>query len=572
MRQNSGWLVILDNVDTPEAEQAVLEILSSFAGGHVLITSRRTNWPAEVQERLIEKLSQEETIRYLLDRTGQKRASSPEDAARAGELATLLDGLPLALEQAAAYINHRRISLSRYLEDWQRRRKEVLDWYDASHMRYPAPVAVTWQSTFDQLCLTAKSILRLSAYLAPDPIPVEMFEKGEMILQEADARLCDETGEETESTTVGEALADLAAYSMAFFYEEMFTVHRIVQEVLRTRTPEGFRRDWIESTLTLVNNLTPSEPRDVRTWHVWDVLRPHASEVIEQADRAGVLRPTALLMNNLSELLKTKGLYAEAEPLSRRALDIDQVVFGENHQIVAVRLNNLARLLQDTNRLAEAEPLMRRALNIEQNIFGEDHPNVSRHLINLAGLLQDTNRLTEAEPLMRRALDIDQNAFGENHPRVAIDLNNLAGLLQSMNRLSESEPLMRRALDIDQNAFGENHPNVARDLNNLASLLHATNRLAEAEPLMRRTLAIDQNAFGENHPKVARRLNNLATLLQVTNRLAEAEPLMRRALEIFEQSLGADHPSTGIARTNLEILLQEIAEQGEPPEPSPSET
>ena len=82
-------------------------------------------------------------------------------------------------------------------------------------------------------------------------------------------------------------------------------------------------------------------------------------------------------------------------------------------------LNNLAALLQATNRLAEAEPLMRRALAIDEESFGPGHPKVARDLNNLAQLLQATNRLAEAEPLMRRALAIDEESFGPDHPDVA---------------------------------------------------------------------------------------------------------------------------------------------------------
>ena len=84
-------------------------------------------------------------------------------------------------------------------------------------------------------------------------------------------------------------------------------------------------------------------------------------------------------------------------------------------------------LLQATNRLAEAEPLMRRALAIDEKSFGPDHPNVASDLNNLALLLQATNRLAEAEPLYRRALAIDEKSFGPDHPNVANSLNNLAG-------------------------------------------------------------------------------------------------------------------------------------------------
>ena len=111
---------------------------------------------------------------------------------------------------------------------------------------------------------------------------------------------------------------------------------------------------------------------------------------------------------------------AEAEPLMRRALSIDEKSFGPEHPNVAIRLNNLAQLLQDTNRLAEAEPLMRRALAIDEKSLGPEHPNVARDLNNLAQLLQATNRLAEAEPLMRRALAIDEKSLGPEHPSVAI--------------------------------------------------------------------------------------------------------------------------------------------------------
>ena len=157
--------------------------------------------------------------------------------------------------------------------------------------------------------------------------------------------------------------------------------------------------------------------------------------------------------------------------------------------MTASRLNNLAMLLNaNPAALEEAEALMRRALEIDEAAFGEQHPNVATRLNNLASLLKDTNRAEEAEPLMRRALEIDETAFGERHPTTAISLNNLAMLLQETNRLEEAELLMRRALEIDEAAYGEQHPTTAISLNNLAMLLKDTNRLEEAKSLMRRSI------------------------------------------------------------------------------------
>jgi tetratricopeptide (TPR) repeat protein len=215
-------------------------------------------------------------------------------------------------------------------------------------------------------------------------------------------------------------------------------------------------------------------------------------------------------------------------------------------------------LLRTTDRLAEAEPLCRRALAIDEQSYGAEHSNVAHDLNNLAQLLQDTSRVAEVEPIYRRALAIDESVYGPEHHNVARDLNNLATLLTETNRLAEAEPLYRRALAIDERTYGTKHPNVARDLNNLAQLLQDTNRLAEAEPLLRRALAVDENIYGPEHPDVARDVNNLALLLKATNRLAEAAPLMRRVVEIFlkfTSRTGHRHPHLHEALGNYGGLL-----------------
>ena len=201
-----------------------------------------------------------------------------------------------------------------------------------------------------------------------------------------------------------------------------------MQEVIRSRIPEKYRPDWIEKALQIVNNFTPTDSGDVRTWPVLDILRPHAELITRTADQAQISEPTSRLMNQLGLYLKTKGLYNEAEPMMRRALKIDEASFGPDHPDVARDLNNLAGLLRETNRLSEAEPMYRRALKIDEASFGPDHPNVSFDLNNLAGLLKNTDRLSEAEPMYRRALKILEDSLGPDHPRTHTVRNNLKNL------------------------------------------------------------------------------------------------------------------------------------------------
>ncbi len=555
LRQRGGWLMILDNADTAEASAAVEALVPRLDRGRVLITSRWTSWGREVREQPLKLLEVEAAYCYLLD-AAERRQRRGDDEAEAQRLAKLLGGLPLALEQAAAYVERYRLSFAAYLEEWQAERERVLEWFDERRMHYPAPVAVTWQRTFSRLSPGAQTILRLASQLSPEPIPEGIFEHGKEIVAEAGTALCEELSRKDESVALRDALAELADTSLAGREGGAFTVHPVVQEVVRSRIPAERRREWVAWALEVVNAAAVGDPMDVRTWGVWNPLRPHVERIARAADAEGIGKPTARLIGELGRLLLYKGLFSSAEPLMRRTLEIDEASLGPEHPNVAVDLNNLAMLLKATNRPAQAEPLMRRALEIDVAALGPEHPNVAAHLSNLAALLLAANRLAEAEPLMHRALEIDEASFGPEHPLVAIRLNNLAQLLKATNRPAEAEPLMRRALQIDEATLGPEHPNVAADLSNLAALL-AANRPAEAEPLIRRALQIDEAAHGPEHPKVAIRLNNLAQLLQqATGRQAEAEPLMRRALEIDEACFGPEHPNVARDLNNLARLLQ----------------
>jgi tetratricopeptide (TPR) repeat protein len=521
LRENAGWLMILDNVDTPEAESAVLEILPSLFKGRVLITSRLASWPPEMRKQPLEKLSQEEAVRFLLHRTEGGRESVMNDAKTAGDLAQRVDGLPLALEQAAAYIERHRMRLADYLRAWESERERVLQWFDPQVMRYPASVAVTWQHTFQQLTPTAAALLRLTAFLAPDPIPVEVFDQSAARVEAAAGLFCEESGKAPDGKTAREAVADLAGFSMVSQQDgRVFSVHRMVQEALRQQIPEDRRTSWIEGALQIVNAAHVGDPQDVRNWPLLDRLRPHAVEVVTWADQKGIADPTNRLMNELGLLFLNKGLYSQAEPWLQRALYIGETTFGPEHSWVAIYLNNLAMFLQATNRLEEAEPLMRRALAIDEASFGNEHPDVAIRLNNLATLLKDTHCLGEAEPLMRRALSIEEASKGKEHPDVAIVLNSLTRLLRGTNRPGEAEPLARRALAIDEAAFGNDHPHFAIDLNHLALLLQDTNRLGEAESLMRRAIDIFEKSLGPQHPRTQKAQRKLAILLTELNQAA----------------------------------------------------
>jgi tetratricopeptide (TPR) repeat protein len=393
----------------------------------------------------------------------------------------------------------------------------VAGWADETITKYPRAVAVTWHTSVKQVSASARSLLERLAWLAPEPVPNLLTE----------VPVPDIAADDIE-----EALTDLAAYSLVRRnpQSQEFSIHRLVQDVTRRSLAGEVPPPSLIEALGWINAAFPSGADDVRHWPRAEALAPHAQAVTEHAAAAGIAAPTARLMNQLGVLLWAKALYAEAEPLYRRALAIDEKNYGPDHPAVAIRLSNLALLLGDTNRLSEAESLYRRALAIDENSYGPNHPTVAMKLNNLAELLRNTNRLSEAEPLYRRALAIDEKNYGPDHPMVATFLNNLAELLGATNRPGEAEPLFRRALAIDEKSYGSDHPDVANRLNNLAELLGATNRLSEAEPLYWRAVAIlaqFTRATGHQHPRFELTRANYA---QALTKLGRSETEVKAAV------------------------------------------
>jgi tetratricopeptide (TPR) repeat protein len=566
LREHTGWFLIVDNVDTPDAAQEVEQLLQRLDTGHVVVTSRLSQWGGAAEELSLDVISETAATEFLLERTQGKRKPAATDTEDAKLLASDLGRLPLALEQAGAFIAKHRGSIQEYRTRWKQQEQKVLEWHDQRSMKYPASVATTWQTSFDQLSADGRGLLNVLCWLAPDPIPLTMIQKLTTV------------GDES-SIDVETGIADLAEYSLLKWTSKRFDsleVHRLVQEITRYRLPEVDSTTWFQRVLRMANDFVPNDPpgHDVRSWPT--IYRPgsnHIAKLIETADSLQIVEPTTRLMSLFAGYMFTSASFAVAEPLMERLVEIFEDAYGKNHRNVAFPLNNLAQLFMATGRLAEAETLMRRALMIDEETYGTDDINIARDLNNLAQLLTTTNQLVEAEQLTARLVTIFEKSHGNNYPKLVIVLGNQAKLLVATNRKAKAESVLRRAIDIAEISYGQMHPIYANCLSILASLLKDTKRYSESEPLFRRVLAIDENSYGLDHPDVARDLNNLAQLLETkaevaknedawdsrASLLSEAERLRARCASIliaFGRSTGNEHPNLRAMLTNYKKLLQ----------------
>ena len=538
--KHKGWLLIFDNA---KDAKSIRDYLPESTGGHVLITSRNQDWRAFGKPLSIEVWNRNEAIAFLQKRTGQS------DEKVADKLAVALGDLPLALEQAAAYIETRTKTYAEYLYLFNSRRQEL--WKkETPPDGYPDTIATTWSLAFDEIkrISMAKELLSLCSMAAPDTIPKSLLENALEHYEKSTV---------VDSFALDDAVVALRSYSLITPDTEKVSTHRLVQAVVRDWMSKDELARYRDAMIDALSVRFPDKAyNNPSCWPECASLLPHAHAVLDDTDydQDGCWQERAILLNNIGEYHYGRAAYADAESLFHHALEIREEHLGPEHPDVAYSLNNLAVVLEAKGKYAEAEPLYRRALAIKEDKLGSEHPEVAYSLNNLAGLLKTKENLADAELLYRRALQITEDNLGPEHPDVATSLDNLAGLLETKGKYAEAEPLYRRALAIREDKLGPDHPYVASSLNNLAGLLQKKGKYAEAEPLYRRALAIREDKLGQEHPDFAISLGNLAILLEARKKFTEAKQLYSRALRIMEKTLGENHPSTVTLRKHCTRL------------------
>ena len=540
LRTRDRWLLIFDNA---EDAQDIGPLLPG-GNGHVLITTRRGGFRSLGEVLDLDTLDRPEAIALL-----RRRAPILTDA-QAGALAARLGDLPLALDQAAAYLDQASMPAQDYLRLLDTRSTDLYRRGQVPGHR--GTVATVWSVSLDRLQATAPAavqLLELCAWLAPEPIPLDLFTGHCDLLPGPLASIA------ADPVAFSDTVGALTGYSLARLTGDSLIVHRLVQDVIRHRPtgqPAATADRLLETVLTLLRADLPGQVSATpEGWPRWRALLPSVLAATGYHTGTEGGGATAWLLTQGGTYLRSQGRYAEALPLHQRALRIDEAALGPGHPHVATDLNYVGLVLSALGRYAEALPLHQRALRIDEAALGPDHPDVAAALNWVGRVLSDLGRAGEALPLHQRALRIDEGALGPGHPDVAADLNWVGRVLSDLGRAGEALPLHQRALRIDEAALGPGHPDVATDLNWVGRVLSDLGRAGEALPLHQRALRIREAALGPGHPDVATDLNWEGRALLALGRAGEALPLQQRALRIDEAALGPGHPDVA---TDLNLV------------------
>ena len=540
LERHTGWLLIFDNA---EERHDIRPYVPQIGQGQVLITSRNPIWDGLGTTLPVEVMQPEEALAFLA-----KRTHDPDPQA-AATLAKTLGYLPLALEQAAAYIRENSISLDQYQTLFQKHYAQLLQ-HSRLATEYPDTVATTWEVSFQKVQKTvpaAADLLNLCAFLAPETIFLDVITEGATYVPERLAKII------TDPLTLNQLINPLLHYALVQREGDTLTLHRLVQRVLRDRLNSTTQRRWAKRAVQIINRAFPVP--EFSNWSRCEQLLPHAQICTRWIQKWGLnSEESGWLLNSTGFYLHHRAAYTEAEPLYRQARAITERTLGPDHPKLAATLDNLARLYAAQGRYAKAEPLYQQARAIKEKTLGPDHPKLATTLHNLARLYADQGRYAEAELLYQQDLAITEKALGLDHPELAVTLQNLGLLYAGQGRYVKAEPLYQQARAIKEKTLGLDHPSLATTLDNLAQLYADQGRYAEAEPLYRQARAIAERALGPDHPKLAITLDNLAQLYAAQGRYAEAEPLYQQARVIKEKALGPDHPDLAATLHNLARL------------------
>ena len=571
LSNNEGWLLILDNADDLRMAQ---QFLPTRRKGYILFTTRAQAAGQIAASIEVEKLTLEEGTLLLLRASKRLEAKASlaqakvEDRAVAEEIAREMDGLPLALVQAGAFIDETGCSLAHYRSLYAMHRKELLARRGNLMLDYDETVATTWSLSFqriEQESPAAAIVLRVCAFLAADAIPEELLARSITELSAIPG------AEGLDALELDEALAVLRKYSLLRRNSEsnMLSMHRLVQAVLKESMDQSTRRLWAERTVRVVNAAFPEAIYAIDSSH--HSYLPHVQECTALIKEFHLYSPEAArLLYQAGNILYDHGFYSQSRSFHRQALAIREEIFGPDHPDVAESFNALAILSRTQNDFERAETFYQQALAIYEKTPGSGHYATAKSLNNLSVLYRMQGKYEQAEPLLRQAISIYDQLLGPEDRNTLLICLNLAKLYLEQHKYRQAEESLQQVLTISERVLEPEDTLIAYNLNLLATLSCEQGNLEQAEKLWLRSITLLEKTYGQEHPAIAESLNELATLYSMQKRYTEARLLCQRALNISEKAFGSKHADTITYRKHFTAILSKLeAKQDDEPAPPP---
>ncbi|MDQ2715417.1 MAG: FxSxx-COOH system tetratricopeptide repeat protein [Chloroflexota bacterium] len=545
LSQTSRWLIIIDNLETFEI---LADLLPTQGRGAILATTRRQATGVYATLHRVEMLTPANGALFLLRRAKLLAPDAALDTLpsstveSAYTISHLVAGLPLALDQAGAYMEETTASPAEYIKRYKKYAAQILKQRRKFPSGHPASVAATFALCIEQAGQrdpASLEILSLCAFLHPDGIPLELFSADVSDLGPTLQALL------SNELAFDHALETLIDLSLLHRNSDTGTlsIHRLVQVVLRDKMKADAQRLWTERAIKAVYRVFPAS--EMRYWPQCQQYLPHALLAADLIQQGHLSFPEAAqLLYLAASYLYDLASYAEARKLCEQALAIVEQVHSEEHSETASLLHCLGNIYESQGLATDALDVYERALAIAERVWGSEQADMARLLNDVGEHFQIAGQFPLAEDYYQRALAIRQKIFGPEHPDTASSLNNMAGIYEAQDRYEQAAALYEQALHIRLRLRGPHHSDTAESFSNVARFYRVIGKYVQAEPLYEQAIVAYEQALGPQHPRVATCYNNFAVLCIVLGRYTQAEQLLTQALDIRSQLFGLQHPST----------------------------
>jgi tetratricopeptide (TPR) repeat protein len=576
------WLLVFDNADQTESLKPYLPART----GHVLITSRNVGWSEEATPFEIDVFTRKESVALLRERVS---AISEGDA---DQLAERLGDLPLALEQAGAWLAVTKMPVDEYLTLFNTQHARLVKNPPGD---YPTTVGAAYALTLDRLReqnAGAAQLLDVCAFLGAEPITINLLWDGR------DADLPAPLGRTLRDLgQLRGAVRAISRYALARVDEtsDQFTIHRLVRDVLRSRLDEATRQTTNLAAQHILAKANPWEPDLEVNWQRHGELSPHiepaglidseeddvrqvvldqircrwargdyesSRELGEVAVARWRTRPgpddviTLLSCRHLAVVLRTLGEYAKARQLAEDTLARFQEKLGENNEHTLFTRDSVAWDHRISGNFLAARRLDEANLAQFSQDLGDDHPLALKAANNFAINLRWLGHFAEARRVDEKSLRLRRSVYGEENRHTQLAIASLARDLYGLGYYAEGLRRQESALEIQQRLLGPFHAEVLSETRNLITLLRKTGQHPRACQLAKYLVDTYKRRFGpSDEPTLAANVSYV-NALDATGKYGEAHERGHDILERYRSAFGAEHPATLACATNLAIVLR----------------
>ncbi|SPJ84212.1 related to TPR repeat [Fusarium torulosum] len=535
------WLLVVDNADDAQTvmgsagmESGIFRLLPQSDEGRILFTTRYRKLSVSVAGRNIVEvpaMSQDEARRYLKGALIQETSLSDEQVMY--RLLTLLTHLPLAITQAAAYINENQISVTEYLhvfENTDRDRTELLSAEFQDDTRYEQsqdPVATTWFISFNQIRKAdelASRILMFLAYIEPKAVPQSMLPEGESRQQ------------------LTRAVGTLCGYGFLNRRggSEVFDIHSLVHLTTRSWVADNdSEKEQSQAAIARLNKVFPTDDWENRD--LWRQYLPHAIKLLSTSkDKWN--EKLCELGYWVGRCLLVDGRMEEAVELLKHVVTVEETILAANHPDRLASQHELAGAYKANGQIEEAVELLEYVVDIQELELEGNHPDrlASQHA--LAGAYHANGQIEEAVGMLEHVVAVKETILAENHPLRLASQHALAGAYHANGQIEEAVELLEHAVAVKETTLAENHPDRLASQHALAGAYEASGQIKEAVKLLKHVVAIQETTLAENHPDRLASQHVLAGTYESNGQIEEAVELLEHVVVIREATLAENHP------------------------------